>query len=379
MSQVNRIYLPNLNSLRGIAALMVIFSHLPADKFILAFKNFGTIGVTIFFTLSGFLISYLLQVEAKEFFTINVKNFYIRRILKIWPLYFLILFFVYILYPHIFPSWYDTEQERFSAKSLLMNIFFLTNVTLILKLTPFIIRVIWSIGIEEQFYLILPWIMKVEEKRRIFILFALIFLLPFSKLFLVLYQKITASDSLQIISSIITVTRFDCMAIGVLFGILSFSKEIKLGRFIIKQQYFTKKEVQITIYALALIFVLITIIVPSLFNIINYVVLPWLFAIIISNLATNKESIFHLENKVFNYLGKISYGMYLLHEFVILMLLPLVLPYLVDLPSYIKSFIGYLIAFGLTIIISHISFYCFEIQFLKLKNKVSYFKTSNEY
>lgn len=97
------VYLPGLNGLRAIAALAVVISHitLGLGEFGLNNKLFGTdlegnasglnlagYGVTIFFTLSGFLITFLLLKE-KEEAKLKIKEFYIRRILRIWPLYYL--------------------------------------------------------------------------------------------------------------------------------------------------------------------------------------------------------------------------------------------------------------------------------------------------
>ena len=61
----------------------------------------GHLGVMLFFTLSGFLITYLLFVEKTNFNTINIKEFYIRRALRIWPIYYLMVFFVLFLFPFI--------------------------------------------------------------------------------------------------------------------------------------------------------------------------------------------------------------------------------------------------------------------------------------
>lgn len=88
-------YFPGLNGLRAIAALVVIVWH--ADIFIVSFsladfglKQSGLAGyaVNLFFVLSGFLITYLLMVEKEKTGTIDVKKFYMRRVLRIWPLYY---------------------------------------------------------------------------------------------------------------------------------------------------------------------------------------------------------------------------------------------------------------------------------------------------
>ncbi len=93
-----KVYFKNLDGLRFIAALLVLIHHAEFFKqdavegvsavYYEYTKHFGLLGVNLFFVLSGFLISYLLMEEQRRTNTINIKNFYIRRILRIWPLYF---------------------------------------------------------------------------------------------------------------------------------------------------------------------------------------------------------------------------------------------------------------------------------------------------
>ena len=377
MKITSKFYLPNLNSLRAIAALMVIMCHLLEGKSrtIVFLGNFGSSGVTIFFVLSGFLITYLLLMEQKVFSKININAFYFRRILRIWPLYFLILFIAYVVIPFFIPEDHFKEMDRRSLKSFLMNVFFLTNFTLILKLTPLIIRVIWSIGIEEQFYIFWPWLIKMKEKKRIGLILLIIFFFPFSKLFFVLFEYYTGSNSLQIISSIITVTRFDSMAIGGLFGILAFCKKIDFGYFTIKYESITSKKIQWGVYFSIFTSYLITFIYPSLFQIINYILHPCLFAICIVNLATNSNSVINIENNYMNYLGKISYGLYLIHQIVIYLMLPRLKAFF----KYDNVFLNYLlpntITLAIIIFISGILYKYYESPFFRLKNKYANIKT----
>ena len=377
MKITSKFYLPNLNSLRAIAALMVIMCHLleGQSRTIVFLGNFGSSGVTIFFVLSGFLITYLLLMEQKVFSKININAFYFRRILRIWPLYFLILFIAYVVIPYFIPEDHLIEMDRRSLKSFLMNVFFLTNFTLILKLTPLIIRVIWSIGIEEQFYIFWPWLIKMKEKKRIGLILLIIFFFPFSKLFFVLFEYYTGSNSLQIISSIITVTRFDSMAIGGLFGILAFCKKIDFGYFTIRYESITSKKIQWGVYFSIFISYLITFIYPSLFQIINYILHPCLFAICIVNLATNSNSVLNIENNYMNYLGKISYGLYLIHQIVIY----LVLARLKAFFKYDSVFLNYLLPYTITlaiiVFISGILYKYYESPFFRLKNKYANIKT----
>src|SRR5574337_816257 len=95
------VYFPGFNGVRFFAAILVLVDHTELFRSYIGFDTFwadnfsshlGALGVTIFFVLSGFLITYLLLCERKEFNTINIRDFYLRRILRIWPLYYLILF-----------------------------------------------------------------------------------------------------------------------------------------------------------------------------------------------------------------------------------------------------------------------------------------------
>ena len=104
---VAKVYLPGLNGVRFIAASMVMVSHIEQGKSTVGLANWfseehpliyrGELGVTLFFVLSGFLISYLLLTEFKTTQTISIRNFYIRRVLRIWPLYFLIVFLGWVI------------------------------------------------------------------------------------------------------------------------------------------------------------------------------------------------------------------------------------------------------------------------------------------
>jgi len=108
-------------------------------------------GVTIFFTLSGFLITYLLLKE-KEISRIKIKDFYVRRVLRIWPLYYL-YFALCMITVALFKVQFDAASVPFYLL-LAANVPFILNTTL-----PFLAHY-WSLGVEEQFYLFFPHIAK---------------------------------------------------------------------------------------------------------------------------------------------------------------------------------------------------------------------------
>jgi peptidoglycan/LPS O-acetylase OafA/YrhL len=111
MPKKAKVYFPGLHGLRFFAAMMVVFSHVELMKDYHGYPNLyasnlavyesGRMGVTLFFVLSGFLISYLLLTEKKITGSISVKKFYGRRILRIWPLYYLLVILTFIVLPRI--------------------------------------------------------------------------------------------------------------------------------------------------------------------------------------------------------------------------------------------------------------------------------------
>lgn len=177
----NKLYFPNLNGLRFIAAFIVIIGHQEQIKEMFGFDTYyflknsesGKLGVVLFFVLSGFLITYLLLTEEKITSTIAIKNFYKRRILRIWPLYFLLVFLSFFILPHIsFFDW-SPNQEVYSLRNLLFYLLVLPNVVWGLGFYVPYISQAWSIGVEEQFYFIWPFLMK-YFKNKIFLLISVI-------------------------------------------------------------------------------------------------------------------------------------------------------------------------------------------------------------
>ena len=105
-----KIYFKNLDGLRCVGAIVIIVHHIEQNKDTFKIPNFwhnptlhflGPLSLNMFFTLSGFLITYLLLQEYNNNSGINIKSFYIRRILKIWPLYFVLVILGFFVLPAI--------------------------------------------------------------------------------------------------------------------------------------------------------------------------------------------------------------------------------------------------------------------------------------
>ena len=175
---------------------MVFFSHVWRNLYF-RFENenlntaigkvldVGPLGVNLFFVLSGFLITYLLLVEVGETGSINIKNFYVRRILRIWPVYYVVvLIFVFLI-----PSFIGALAKEYAAikpVNVFNYLFFLVNFDHINYGINFRwASVLWSVSVEEQFYLIWPLALFILPIKRL--PFFLAFLIIFSFIFRGLY------------------------------------------------------------------------------------------------------------------------------------------------------------------------------------------------
>jgi peptidoglycan/LPS O-acetylase OafA/YrhL len=152
-----------LDGLRGIAVILVISFHLfkraatlTEQPILREFSNLttvGWVGVDIFFALSGFLItSILLKAKGSEHY---FRNFYIRRILRIFPLYYVAIALVLLFVPNLEPEFINSR-----GRTLLLMMIYQQNWIPLLKnyyLTLYL-GVTWSLAIEEQFYFLWPFI-----------------------------------------------------------------------------------------------------------------------------------------------------------------------------------------------------------------------------
>lgn len=183
-----RIYFENLDGLRFFCFLSVFLYHSfyteneyikasPVYKFVTEelFKN-GNLGVNFFFVLSGFLITYLLIEEKKINGQINLKSFWIRRILRIWPLFYFCVGFGFVVFPQLKLFFGQVPNETATP---LYYLFFINNFDLIKNGLPdsSVLGLLWSIAVEEQFYLFWPIILYIFPVNKYWIPFLSIIIL----------------------------------------------------------------------------------------------------------------------------------------------------------------------------------------------------------
>lgn len=358
------LYFANLDGIRAIAALLVVLSHIQLHKKlqgihhgdVIDFKNFGKIGVTIFFTLSGFLISYLLLEEKKRFKHIALKAFYIRRILRIWPLYFLLIIVGFFIYP-----------AQGSIHALWLSVFLMPNVAFCMKLLPNIFDPIWSIGVEEQFYIFHPHIFRQKKVQSTLNTLLIILALLITLNLTVRYYQYHSHFLLEL-DQFLYFTRFDDMMVGAIVALLYFNTKNNSFNFRFQRAFnwLLNGYVQLGIVAAFIAFLCFFIhrevgqgdLIIAVFS-----------AMIMVYLCEPAAANLFLSNKVLTYCGKISYGIYLLHKYPLFLMLYIVRNYIPATSTFWQVVVLYLGTVLLVIALASISYFGFERYFLRLKTR----------
>jgi peptidoglycan/LPS O-acetylase OafA/YrhL len=372
------VYFPNLNGVRFIAAFSVLIHHTEQIKYLMGLennygnffiKNMGKLGVGLFFVLSGFLITYLLLSEKQRRGDISTKDFYIRRILRIWPLYFIIVILGFFVFPAI-PIFNEPlrDQYYFDAdffKRLPFFLLFLPNVGFVFFRSPYLCAQTWSVGVEEQFYAIWPWIIKSKNPIKTFIKLVIIFLtiLGISWLYIFKISDLSSETKTKIqegVELFFSQFRILTMVIGGAGAYLIFEKKEKILKILFR------KDVQILVYSI-LILMLCTGFHVSGFNMEFYGIF---FCFFILNVSQNPKSIVYLEQKIIHYLGKISYGVYIYHPAIIVLCVNSIHYFFgKQIPSLPFNILLYSSAVLLTILVCELSYSFIETPLLKLKDK----------
>lgn len=288
-------YIPGLDNLRGLAVLSVMLFHcFNADIF-----KFGWMGVDLFFVLSGFLITGILldSKSSPNYF----RNFIVRRVLRIFPLYYFVLILCLLIIPPVFfgPSfeYYTSNQLWFwlyIQNWLYSKTGFPENHSLVH---------LWSLAIEEQFYLFWPFIVRIFNVKKLFIFSILI--IVFSQFF-----RLYLGSELGLVypyNYMATLSRMDALVVGAIIAILIRKRPLWLEKytlpaFVISLLCFVSAVLitkSLLFKFLAPVYTFIDILCGSL---------------LLLMLSTNKIPILRpLYSPIFSFLGRYSYGLYVYH------------------------------------------------------------------
>lgn len=367
-------YFKNLDGLRVIAFFFVLFNHTMwrntlreyyqgDNEIIKQFIDFlgnGGLGVSIFFTLSGFLITYIILTEIEATGGLNIKRFYIKRILRIWPLYFVLLLFSFLIYPAL--------RAAFGVESLWTSnvspyVLFLSNFEMInlFKYYPerevLFLSITWSIAIEEQFYLVWPFFFKYTSKKLWG--FVPLLLIILSVVFQVVYRK----DDLTLYYH--TVSCISDLSMGGLLAYLTlYHRSVSTT---VKQ---LSKKTIVGIYIMAFLILIFSksIIQHEHYKIVYTLIAILFFAFVIAEQNLSKNSFYKFSSsRLMTSIGKYTYGLYLLHPIVILFVGNVFEFFQLKSLSY--SILECILIWLVSIMVSFISYHYFEKHFLKLKSK----------
>lgn len=303
-------YLVQLDGIRAIAVTCVMLSHF-IPYHLIRFVPFGSMGVNLFFVLSGFLITrILIKTKIDNEFKKNklsyyLVQFYFRRTLRIFPIYYLTIFLLFII--HVIPD----KAHLFWLLSYLMNIKFSMPTIWESSYFGHFIH-FWSLCVEEQFYLFFPisvFLISIKKLKYVFLLFIIVGISSR----LLLYILNAPINSLYVL----TPTCFDSFGIGALLAYMFIFQKDKLENIL-------RNRIIILIFVIVFILSLIisrnflenykecrTVLERFLFSLCCF----YFVGIAALGSYSGKTKLF-LQNSKIIYVGKISYGLYIYHNFV---------------------------------------------------------------
>ncbi len=367
-------FFEGLSALRFFAAFFVVMHHSETIRrkngfdnleWLSLFRNGGS-AVTFFFVLSGFLITYLLLKENHKRGTVSVKKFYIKRTLRIWPLYFLLVIIGTLILPQAFGILHIKYEMPYSFGQVWYYfIFFLPGLVTFFFGHHFL-EPLWSIGVEEVFYLLWAPIFKIFKKNILVILLSIIML----KIILMIIGYFNPGYAL--FNYLVNTFRIEAMAIGGLGAYFIFNRKKELSNLFIY-----KIPLQILIYLVFIVYLIFHINIHNLVwntifstPVFSGILINFLFLYLIIGVSLIDNNIIKLKSKILTYLGDISYGIYMYHMLTIFAVIQLLKKYLIDLNPFVSGILFYIIVTIGVILISSISKFAFENYFLNLKSKL---------
>ncbi len=344
-------YYKSLDGIRAVAVFLVMFYHYFQginNTLILKIVSIGQTGVDLFFVLSGFLITRILLNTKTDihFF----KNFFIKRVLRIFPAYYFFLFIGYFVLPIILSIPFYSFSLQIYHYLYLQNFAFTFNWSYI---GP---KHFWSLSVEEHFYLFWPFVIYYLN---IFYIQIAIIIMIFVALIL---RLIMFNNGYEVFY--FTFTRIDSLAIGAILSIIEFNKHSQ----------------KITLVHFLCIGIISLLIAGLLFISFSGSGLPFIqlskytlislfyFGIIGATIKLKNSSILSklLQNKFFMYSGKISYGLYIFH--ILAFRFANYLTYNSNQKST-HSILNFCLSIIIAFLFSTICYYLIEQRFLKLKTK----------
>lgn len=368
--KLHTVYFQNLDAARFIAAFAVFSLHFSNEirglfpvvnesflfKAIYLFTGKGGLGVDFFFVLSGFLITFLIFQEQKIHRSFHLGYFLVRRTLRIWPLYFIIGLIGFVLFPLLIEDYFTLHEPLYYFLFLANfdEIWHGANDTVNFLTSP------WSVAVEEQFYLFWGIVLTIGFRLK---------KIPFPLLLVFLYLLSFSFSWFNKESPEILYLHTLAVCQDILMGAFVGWSVFKGLKWIDNVQSFSRMKIILFYLAGFALIIAKNKIFQGDLILLERFVLSFFFAFIIIEQIGGKHSLFKFGRiKLFTYLGKISYGIYMYHLVVMCLLL-----HFFDFKSL--GMMPTLFIFGsasliFTYAVSALSYRFIESKFLALKPKV---------
>lgn len=292
----------SFDSLRALAMMAVILCHACGPLF-----RGGWIGVDLFFALSGYLITSLLLSEYAGNNTISLKNFYIKRTMRLLPPMLVLLLIANVLWP-LSKLPVSANQGLSNISAIFYSINFVKD-TAVGNLSH-----IWSLSVEEQFYFIWPavilMLLKLPQQKIIRAILIMVIALSVFRIVIFNYRSALTWGNFSIDPYRFTFCRLDCTLLGAMLSFLLNGKAaVKAGAF------FTRKRMSwMTPLAIAMLLLVVVLVAsnnPVWYN--GGFIITNALCIFVVYAAIKYQEHRMFTNSILNWLGKRSYGIYLYH------------------------------------------------------------------
>ena len=356
-----------LDGLRAIAFLLVFLFHT-------RYGTFGWIGVQLFFVLSGFLITGILLDMKRHLNTgVYFLKFYGRRFLRIIPLYYLYLLLVVALASYMIASHNHKKymlmlwDQLPYAAGYVYNFFMATS---LFKETFMFLTHLWSLAVEEQFYIVWPLVIFLIPFRNLKAAFwSVLLLAPLFRLFVLWFYQ---TQSYAILGDMnravyaLPFSHFDAFACGALLNLIPKIPKAKLQFFILLPLFplggMLADYLAVGQWNIEAGFGWQLLLPHAYKSVWGYSALNYLFMLLIYGVARENWFLRFLDHPWMRYLGRISYGLYVYHYATYYMMTQIIFP-------TVNQFTGALITFVVTVAIASVSFRFFEKPIDNLKER----------
>ncbi|MBK9801123.1 MAG: acyltransferase [Bacteroidetes bacterium] len=362
MQHSGKTYFPNLDASRFFAFLPVFFTHVFFTKdpeisntavyrFIENHMKVGILGLDYFFVLSSFLITWVILEEYSNTGIFSFKNYFIRRSLRIWPLYFLIVTATYTA------GYFFTFSQ---LPPIIVYLLFVSNFYIIEHGDAFLflLVILWSVSVEEQFYLLWAVLLKFFKKYLVPVSIAMIVISVLFRSHVISEQKVLYFHTLSTLAN---------FAIGALCAHVGRSKNA-IFQFL---KSIPKAQVASIYFLLFLNIIFYKDIYDNqVMQVLERLIFSLFFAFIIFDQCFSDASLFKLGRwKFTNYFGNASFGLYCFHGIVISIFTKLAETYAWKFSLWQVSIFNPLILLLLTLVMSFLSYELLEKHIIKLKAK----------